>query len=313
MAAVTSTQLTQPALVGPEPPAGMLVHSRSHREPVPYLGPEPVPSRTFGVARQVLCAVLVAAYVVQGFMYLDLAREHEALADTVPFWTPVGDLVLEGPLLATLRLLTIPLVIVGIIAQVLWARARRPKEELRAYGEAGVEMPLGWVVPLWLRFFPVVCVVVGRLAFVSRIDQTTTVSDLAGLDRGLAVACFAWAFLWLSAMAWPARADAAQDLRSEWSAWYRERPGSVPYVEPVKGEDTEIGQPEGGLWVVTTAGLLIGLPFGALSILAGAGLSSDGEAAWGLFWLVLGVAVEVLVIRAFVRRHRRRKAVPSRF
>lgn len=299
-------------LDGPAAPAALLPPgARRKHTPVPYLGPDPMPSRRLGIVVQVLTsfAAIVAggqAMVLYSRMRIDerIARGDVLTTDT---WEA------KTTLLGGVGLARLAFVVAAAVAGLLWRRARRPKDVQVHYGEAYIELPLTWIVPLWVRLAPAVLVGLGVLVSgtVRPADPTRiTFADQAALDR---VACFqlvCWAVAFATLAYWPLLSERTHLLRRAWSEWYRERPGSVPYVPPVADRPTDVGRPEGIGWVLRTAGLVLLLMVGVIGVIAAvASLRSDPLPA--LLTLVVLGTLDVLVVQAFLRRRVPTAAVAS--
>jgi hypothetical protein len=283
----------------------MIVRGKADRLPAPYLGPEPVPSQSFGIVYQVLCGLAAAVFLARGVLYLERWSAAQSAAELSPPFALAGVRGGSTGLLALVESATFAVVVLAIVGSFVWRRNRRPKDALAAYGEAGVEMPLGWVLPMWLRVVTGVAVIGGAFGIAKgAVRPDMFLADLPGARLSAAVGSLGWAIAWLLTAAWPVFANRAQDRRSAWSTWYRQRPGSVPFVEPVKGEDTDIGEPEGAGWVLRTAGLVVSGLVSSLFVAGGLSGLAAGDPT-GIWFFVPGALVSYLVVRAFIRRRRR--------
>lgn len=299
-------------LNGPSAPDTLLASGASAKHtPVPYLGPDPMPSRRYGVAVQILTAVAAVTAAAQAIVLYGRMRLAERVAG--------GDVVVaatwssKDALLGGLGALRLLFVVAAIVAGVLWRRSRRPNDLLVHYGEAYVELPLTWIVPVWLRFAPAVLFSAGFLAGATAQPDDPlfrTFAEQAAMDRAACFGAVCWAIAWASLACWPVISERTHVLRRAWSEWYRERPGSVPYVAPVADRPNDVGRPAGIGWVLRTAGLVLLLIVGVIGTLSAASaLFSDTGPA--VLVLAVLVPVDVLVVQAFVRRRRRAAAAAS--
>jgi hypothetical protein len=286
---------------GPPPPSG-IVDDRLLDKVTPYLGPDPVSSRQLGMAFRVLSFCGAALWVVRALLLY-----AQASSEPVVEMTGFGTGTVKGAnaeLLAVLNMVGVGMVVALIVVDLLWRKERRPKDVLQTYGEAYVELPMIWVFPM--RYRLVLGAGVG-LALVARMKGTitdaTVVTDVGVLQeayRWSAVSAIGWAVVWGAGAALPWLADRSHDRRLAWSTWYRERPGTVGFVAPVR--DNDIGEPAGFGWILRTAGLVLAAFLGLIFFIAGMELSGEGARAGAFLWLFMAALTEGLVIRAFVQR-----------
>lgn len=299
-------------LEGPPAPPNLLPSgARAKHTPVPYLGPDPMPSRRYGLAVQIVTAAAATVAAAQSYTFYTRMKVDQQIVRGEVLTTDTWES--KGTLLAAVGGLRSLLVVAAVICGFLWRRSRRPKDARVHYGEAFVELPLTWIVPAWLRFAPAVLISVGVMASVTAVPADPTLitfQDQVELDRASAIGTAAWALAWATLACWPLVSERTHLLRRAWSGWYRERPGSVPFVAPVADRPTSIGQPAGLGWVLRTAGLVLLAMVGVIgTVSAAASLGSDpGPAAIAL---VLLLPLDIVLIQTFARRWRSRSPAPS--
>jgi hypothetical protein len=292
------------SLAGPPAPEGMVVGGKGDRMPTPYLGPDPQPSRPFALAFQLVCAGVGFLTMLRAGLYLLHWSHGRDLLASGEWVSTTSELGRDSVLLSALNLLIWFAIVAGIVCDLLWRRSRRTKDLRTAGGEAFVELPLAWVMPMWLRLTVGGCVGLGLLSNLNgAILPSTVPAEVPAARMWSAVGSVSWGVLWLLLMLLPVFANRAHDLRLQWSTWYRQHPDAVPYVPAVSGSGDEIATAEGLGWVVRTAWLILAGVAALIAALVSAGEASNGSLA-AIPWLVGGIAVEVLVVRAFVRRHR---------
>jgi hypothetical protein len=294
--------ITPDAPTGPSAPSG-IVDERLRSKLTPYLGPDPVPSRQLATSFQILSGIGAALWVARAVLfYVQSNREPNVVVDGF-----AGTVRIEGANAAALGvtgLIGFALVVALIAVDLLWRRQRRPKDVLQAYGEAYVELPMIWVFPMRYRLLSGAGVGLALLAGAnSSLNDGAMFTDLADIQdayRWSAVSAIGWAVLWATGVALPWLADRSHQRRLEWSAWYRDRPGTVGFVTPVR--DNDIGDPAGAGWILRTAGLVLLALTGIILVFAGLEASGEGDTGAALICLLLAALSLGIVIRAFVRR-----------
>lgn len=290
-------------LNGPPAPAGLLPPGAAQKhQPVPYLGNDPMPSARYGTAMQIVTAAAATVAVAQAMVLHTRGRISQRIAS--------GDLASSDAwtgktnLLVGLGLFRAALVVGALVTGWLWRRSRRPKDLLIHGGEAHVELPLTWIVPTWLRYLPGGLIFVGVAVGVAVMPDPTMQLDYeqaAAADRAGMIGALCWAAAWSTLAYWPVISERTYAVRLAWSAWYRERPGSVPFVMPVADRPSTIGTPAGGAWVLRTAGLVVLSLVGFIGTLSAvSSLVSDTVPAF--ITLVLLVPLDIVLVRTFLRR-----------
>jgi len=292
---------------GPSPfPAGQKTRlfvggtaARQARIAVPYLGPDPAPSRRAGAVLKVLCVVGVAVRIAQGLAFGQRAGLDRSLA--------LGSisrdaLISNTNLLWALGLLRTVSWISLLVGFIVWGRARRPKAMLQAYGEAYVESPYGWIATAPLRLLVLGMVVAGVAARVaSTPDRLDSLSRLAQRRDWSAVSCLVWAVYYVLALVVVVLSERALAERLAVSGAHRAGRAPIPFVPPIlSAGEREAGKSEGVGWILRTAGLIlllfIAVTFGIVAATEHTAVSLVWTAGFGL--------VTLLVVRAFVRRYR---------
>jgi len=290
------------------------VDSHDAKLTIPYLGPEPRPSRIWGIAFLGSCAVAAMVFLVRAALYLrQSALEADLLAH--PGAALLDDATSGSRQVSSFGPVVLVVVVVGIVLDNVWRFHRRPKRARVDLGEAYVEFPLKWVTPVAVR------VAWGGLALVAlgagasgSIKPTTLAIDYPHHRDLLALSNLGWAGLWASLGIWVLIVNRSHLRRMAFSAPFRADPSQVPYFPSVAGATTlgtkstskSTSGASGLGWVVRTAGLAVafivglGSLFGGLVMLAGRG--STNRMA-GIPWLLGGAALIGLVVWAMVRRH----------
>jgi hypothetical protein len=282
--------------------------SERARLAIPYLGPVPPPSRPFGTALKYACAV---AGVVRLTLAINIAR-RALLAQRLVHSGPTAELHRKWDantdLLQTLYHLALVTLVLGIALDLAWRHRRRPSAVRRAQGEAYVESPLRWIVSPGLRMLLVLPAVAAfTLRTTGFIDDETPVHELPRRLAFLAAASACWAISWFAASAWVFVSDRALERRIGATGAARALPASVPYFPPVVDTDTTVVVTAGGIgWVFRTAGLVIVGVAALGATIGGVGLVLDGAMS-GAVWFAVGLVGDVLVVRTFARRARRRR------
>jgi hypothetical protein len=115
-----------------------------------------------------------------------------------------------------------------------------------------------------------------------------------------------WAAFWTMVAMRPLVADQAHRRRAEWSLWYREHPTARPAPAPEpspKGEPATLG------WALRTMPLALVFVGSMTVTIAGVSELLVGQyGRQGLPWLLASLVVDGLVLWAFRRQYRRRRA-----
>jgi hypothetical protein len=292
----------------PPPPPDLVVgQGRRGRRPVPYLGEDPAPSRSMGLALQLTCVGAAVTWLLRALVHLQQWRQDQNLVEDaqlgVPFTVQPESGTDLAPLLVTLSWWAIA---GAVVCDLVWRRSRRPNQIRTARGEAHVELPLSWLVPRWFPVLVAAAVAVGALGMSQgTVDGQTLVNEIPTARLWSVVGSVGWVVVWALVALLPRFANRAQARRVEWSAPYRERPETVPYLPPLKGEGDQLLE-EGFGWVLRTGGLVVGAMVCPFLVLGGLSELSDGNRGGG-GWLLAGLALGWLVGRAFVRRSQRRR------
>lgn len=194
------------------------------------------------------------------------------------------------------------------------ASATPPESPSEGAGEAYVEFPIIWIMPVWLR---VTWVVLGSGTFAAstagRTSSTSALSDLPHLRQMVALSNLLLALLWGSMIAMVVIANRSHDRRVAWSAPYRASPGQVPFFTPLSRTAAFGASARGPRssatgfgWLLRTSGLILLVVFGVGTIIGGAAGVGHGHSA-GAFWFLAGVASVGFVVWAMVQRFRQGK------
>jgi len=275
------------------------------------MGTEPTPSRSLGQAVRVLAFMAAGIWTVKAVLLFQRWVAERDVGDSVSVGG-VGDGAVVDTLLALVTVAGFWVVVAAIICDLLWRRQRRPKALLKSHGEAYVELPLIWVFPVRYRLAVGSLVALAVIAGAnSRVPEPTLFTDPEAFDRArlwAAIAAAAWAPVWATGAIMPWLSERAHARRVEWSQWYRWRPETVTYVEPVR--DSDIGEGEGIGWILRTAGLVLAGMLGVIFAIGGLSGVAGGDPA-GVLFLVPGAVTTWLVVRAMVRRRPRHRPAPE--
>ena len=124
-----------------------------------------------------------------------------------------------------------------------------------------------------------------------------TPEQLANARIWSAVACLAWALVYLSAVPWVLASIRYHERRVEASLPYRANPMAVPYIPPVTSSSQGTGEPAGCRWVLTTAPLIfVGLVSGIGILMTGSEVlhGRAGFIVWFLVWVAIFTLIYLL-------------------
>ena len=229
---------TPPPLLGAmpatTPPPVSADEARSGIGTIPYLGPEPPPSRQLGTFLRVALILGGLSALARAALYLQRASLDRRLASN-----PTADVVaaIRGnqDALALITIATLLLAGAVVIVNILWRRQRRPKEILNAHGEAYVESPLRQITPASARVALAVAMFIFLIGLMNSNPPTgTTVDHLAHYRDWSAVTMLALAGLWAFDYIVVVIADRHHDNRLRLSMAVRQRPETVPFIPPIK-------------------------------------------------------------------------------
>ncbi len=222
------------APVTPTGPPRWVGDSEQARLTIPYLGPDPAPSRPVGTALQASAAAMVVLNLIRVGLYLWLAavdrgliahQTHELFSEA-----RTGHRVIS-----ILALVSLALVVTFIALEIAWRSRRRPKLICADYGEAYVEFPTKWVTPRWLiGSWAALVVGVFAVGHAGTVHAGTLLAQLPRHRDLAAVAGTLSALLWASFILWVALVNRSHDQRLARSTAYRADPTTVPYFPPVK-------------------------------------------------------------------------------
>jgi len=313
-----AAQAGPPVLV---PPKGRLSSSeaRAARLAVPYLGPDPARSR---VAGKVAMGVMVAAIIARlaaAVLYLQRSALDQQMLDrynqrfsgqvTDPqaVYATSAALTDNRHTMNLVSMVYVLLVLAFLVIWLIWRDQRRPKAMLAAYGETHVESPLRWVrtgAHRWLMGAMVgVSILVGLAA---QTGVTMQLSELPAKRMWAAVACLAWAAVWGLEILFIRASEQAHAERLAASAAERAGLVPVPVFAPLPNADqsASLGESEGALWVLRSAGLFMAALISGL-VLVGALMQ---HTLASLPFVVVCGPIFGLTIWAYVRRFQRKAA-----
>ena len=233
---------------------------------IPYLGPEPPPSRISGYALMGAAGVGAVFYLVRSGLYLNLAGVERTFLDQ-PTKARLADVNSAAQTITSLKPWVWGLLALTLGIDLIWRFQRRPKQVREKQGEAYVEFPLKWVTPIWLRIIWVVLGVGGLLASQAGAIRTTTLAaDYPGHHQMMALSGLCFALLWATFALWVVLDQRSHARRLAFSAPYRQDSGQVPYFPSVAGAVTlDTSDTSSGIgWVLRTAGLAMLVIFGLI-------------------------------------------------
>ncbi len=289
-------------------PQRWTVDSNQAKLTIPYLGPEPTPSRLSGFAFLGACGASALLFVIRAGLYLHLGaleqnfldhRSQALLADA----DSAAHLVSS---MAPIILLSIGL---AIILDLVWRLQRRPKHARTELGEAYVEFPMKWVTPVGIRVAWVGLAVAGMLASsAGSIHRTTLAADYPQHRQMLALGNLAWAGFWVALGVWVLIVNRSHARRMAFSGPYRADPSQVPFFPAVAGAVMlDTSESSSGLgWVVRTAGLAVAFIVGLVFVIGGVSDLTKGRLG-SLGFVAVGAVLLGIVVFAMVRRARRGK------
>src|SRR3954469_8216450 len=194
---------------------------------IPYLGPEPPPSRISGYALMGAAAVGTLFYLVRAGLYLNLAGVEQTFLDQ-PTKARLADVTSAGHTIPSLKPWVWALLALTLGIDFIWRFQRRPKQIREAQGEAYVEFPLKWVTPIWLRLIWVALGVGGLLAGQAAAVRTTTLaSDYPGHHQTAALSSACFAVLWATFALWVVLDFRSHARRLAFSEPYRQDSSQV--------------------------------------------------------------------------------------
>jgi len=208
--------------------------SEQARLTIPYLGPEPRPSKAIGRAFLLACVLDVVIHLSKAWMDLDQAgKDRDFLAHP----TRAGSAALSSGAhtLSTMGKVALGGIAVALVLDLVWRGQRRPARRRDQLGEAYVEHPSRWVTPIALRISWIVLAVTGFLLGAnSTIRPTTAPEQYSHLRELQALSSLAWAGFWLSLVLWIVLVNRSHARRMAFSGPYRADPSQVPFFPPVR-------------------------------------------------------------------------------
>ena len=301
------------------PPQGRLSddEARAARLAVPYLGPDPAPS---GAAGKVIIGLMVmailsrlaaaAVFVQRGSLERQIADQGDRRISGVGFdpqaWNSTGSaLATNRHVGAIVSVAMVLLLLAYIVAFLVWRDQRRPRKALATYGETHVESPLRWISTGAQRAAMAGLIVTSFLiGFQGRVVVGTPLADVPGKRLWAAVACLSWAGVWWMQIVQVRASERAYAERLAASFAARAGHVPVPVFAPVQkaGSNADMGEPEGALWVLRSAGLfMVGLISGLVLI------GAIGEHSLEVVpYVAVAAPAFGLVVWAYVRRFQRK-------
>lgn len=313
-ASASAPQSAASNFVNPYAPQGetrWTADTAAARLTIPYLGPEPAPSRILGTILQVLAAAMALLCLVRVGAFLALAGAVESLVDD-PFSNPAAadrmTNLINGLVPFWWMLL---LAVIGV--EIAWRMKRRPSAVRNEYGEAYVEFPITWIIPTAFRVgWGVLIGAAFITGSVGNAGSLVPLDELPGRYRTSAVSNLLWLVVWLMVVASVFVANRSHEQRVARSLEYRQHPASVPFFPPLAGKGAfeisrgERSQSSGIGWVLRTSGLASAFLFGIGFTIGGFVEAGSGNAA-GFVWGVAGAAMLAGVVWAMVRRYQQGK------
>ncbi|MGZ4683117.1 MAG: hypothetical protein ACXV8G_11720 [Acidimicrobiales bacterium] len=287
---------------------------------IPYLGPEPAPSRTAGRIFMLACMVEAALYLAKVTAYWSQAGMEQDFLDHPTRFT-ADELTSGSHLLSTLSTITLLGILLALGLDLAWRAQRRPGHTRNTRGEAYVEFPTKWVTPVVLRLRWVGLALGGLLlANAGSIHRSTLLADYPHHRQLQAASSAVWMAFWISLVVWVVIVNRSHTRRMAFSEPYRADPSQVPFFPPVAGGIFEsrgtfgsaatATSPRAGAtgigWMLRTSGLIM-LCFIGTGALAGGGSEIGLGHAGGYAWFAAGLAMWAFVIWVMVRRYRRGK------
>jgi hypothetical protein len=295
----------------PRPPGVVFAGFPARREVPPYLGPEPTPSRP--LVWPLVCAygAVALVYVVRAGLYLQRWSLDRTLVSDGP--SPRLDQQIHSSqhlLLIAFWALNLTLA-ATVIVHVLWSVRRRPKAR-RARGAAYVELPTAWTLPIPFQLVSLALLIAAlSISLHGAVSATTPLVALPGARRFEFIGSDLWVAFWVVAMIRPILTNAAHDRRLAWSWSYRQNPAAMVPAPPTPGvlRARPMGEPATLGWARRTAPLALVLVLSLIVTIAGVSELLVGQyGRQGLPWLLASLVVDGLVLWAFRRQYRRRRA-----
>jgi len=275
---------------------------------IPYLGPEPPPSKISGLALIGASGTGAVFFLIRAGLYLHLAALERTFLDRRTPST-LADVQSTTRLVSSLGSIVLLLVGLTLLVDLIWRYQRRPKKARTELGEAYVEFPLKWVTPVALRAIWV-GLALGSILLgqAGSIHPTTLAADYPGHRQMTALGSVGWAVLWVSLGVWVVLVNRSHARRLAFSLPYRADASQVPYFPSVAGavllETKRTGDrgASGIGWALRTAGLIMLCFIGTGALIGGwAEIGYGHITGWG--WLLGGAAMWAFVIWVMVRRY----------
>jgi len=301
------------------PPQGRLSdqEAQAARLAVPYLGPDPAPSVVAGKVAIGFLIVGIISRLAAALVFVQRASLDRQVADQLnrratgqafdpqALYTASSALTDNRHTTAMISI-TYLLVLLGItVSFFIWRAQRRPKAVLEAFGETHVESPLRWVRTRAYRSLLGGLIVASLLiGFQGSVTVNTTAADVAGKRMWSAVACLGWACVWVLQILLVRASERAHADRLAASSAQRAGEVPVPVFAPLPRADqsAQVGESEGALWILRSAGLfMVGLISGFVLIAA------IGEHSMEVVpYAAVAAPIFGLVVWAYVRRFQRK-------
>ena len=290
---------------------------------IPYMGPDPSPSRSFGIAAMFVIAILAAASGVRALLYLQRASIDKRLAAGRGSMAVASQLRSNASTIQNIGRFFWVGLLLAIVLDGQWRRRRRPQVELNARGEAFVESPLARSVPPQVAVFMVMLFLAGLVFTVSGFVSTSTplrdwASHRVRSAAGGGCIALGWG-LWAARIAW---ADRSHRRRLAASAPWRMAPaGPVPFYPPESERDAaravagrwpargQTAMPHGFVALVILAMCFWVAAGAVIAIIMGIGEIRKGHAR-GVAGAGAGLVV-LLATVAVAGRQLRRRRVPA--
>jgi len=290
--------------------------SKAARLTIPYLGPQPPPSRSTSVALIAACAAAAAVQLVKAGLYLRQAQAEQLFLD-LPSLAHAQAVRSGHSQLTTFG--TISLLVIGLvlILDLVWRSQRRPKRRRVQHGEAYVEFPVVWVTPIAVRIGWVALALGSYFASAAgRTTATMARADFPHARQMSALSSVGWSLFFFTLIGWVLLINRSHDRRVAWSTPYRADPSLVPFFPPVAGMglfgagsssgDSSRSTASGPMWALTTAGLILLCIFGVGALFGGVAELGYGHAT-GVAWIVAGGGSLAFVGWVMVRRYQQGK------
>lgn len=280
---------------------------------VPYLGPEPPPSRTAGRAMLGIVGVILVLRLLIAALLIEQSQRLREMADGTRRPGTLAALDRSDNALVVLTLAHLALAVAAGICWLAWRAMRRPKDVVQRQGEAYVESPLRWVRGTANRWWLGVCIGAGVIANSLAAAATPsyplrpTAAELATSRSWAAASSLLFAGAWISWGLVVRRSEALLAERLELSPDHRAGLVATPHFLAVPKADSNSSweQSEGIGWVLRTAGLVLLIMVSVLGAIGGIAGLADGDVA-GAPFLLVGAAGCALAVRIVLGRRTRR-------